>query len=718
MDKAGALGVADPLLWRRKDQPGVNRQRGFAEFVAALDLDKLCAEYEHDRRISPRRSERSKKYFVAGHDGIPASGDSTTRIEEHLALALFGHCDAGGRLVCPSGDNFRVIAYQVPLKARQTDQIGKIDLLGLLGDGRVCVIELKSPKGFGDSPLRALFEGLAYTAVLEANRETFEDELLALYPSALRGAPFVLVVLGPTSWWQAWENSQAAGEWKRPFNELCATLQARLGVTIACAALDGFDRATLVLGLNRQAPSLSYIPVLIDIAGLPAISGAFVPLGQENSYLKTLLTTMHAYAEDTFDPSMFDGRPESTRPPVFRTEHANRNIIAAPEDLVTDAVVRALPASARHQHFASMRSSQALTQSVFGALAATGRIDVLESVDAECGRPAFAKELRTHTMTFEKNVTWLAEPRPTSVDVWFETSNRRIAVECKLTESEFGRCSRPKLARDDPSYCDGSYSQQMQRQQRCALSELRIAYWQHIPQLFDWAADRDHVPCPLDATYQIVRNILAAVVTPDRGIDIDTGHALIVYDARSPAFTSGGAARNALETVYGALRYPEVLRIVSWQTLISRVEIERDCRWLTSELARKYGLTGDLVSTPGRAAETARTSRPPSNSPHAKGQVASLSFVYGHAIDAAGYVLLSVRGNSYRLRNPRRRDWTSGYLLDGLPTVDALLNSGVIEDVRPICERAGRVDSDRVGWTQLLTQADERLAENSPPAPS
>ena len=139
MEEAGAFGVTDPLLWRRKDRPEANNQRGFAEYVAALDVDELCAEYEHDRRVAPRRSARSKKYFVAGHDGIPASGESTNRFEEHLALALFRHCDAGGRFVCPSDNNLRVVVYQVPLKARKTDQIGKIDLLGLLGDGRICV---------------------------------------------------------------------------------------------------------------------------------------------------------------------------------------------------------------------------------------------------------------------------------------------------------------------------------------------------------------------------------------------------------------------------------------------------------------------------------------------------------------------------------------------------------------------------------------------------
>jgi hypothetical protein len=271
MVEAGESGGVGPLLWTRKDLPELNRQRGFADVVAALDVDRLAAEYEHDRQVAPRRSERSKRYFVEGHDGVPASGESTTRVEEHLALALFGFCEAGGQLVGASGDRVRLIGYQVPLKARRADPIGKIDLLGLLDDGRVCVVELKAPDGCGDSPLRALIEGLSYAAVLEANRASFDQEVLAQHPDAAREAPLVVVVLGPMSWWQAWEDSQGAAAWKQPFHDLCTSLEARLGVTIACAALDGFDRSTLTLGLKHQGPTLRSIPVLVDVAGLPGL---------------------------------------------------------------------------------------------------------------------------------------------------------------------------------------------------------------------------------------------------------------------------------------------------------------------------------------------------------------------------------------------------------------------------------------------------------------
>ena len=49
-------------------------------------------------------------------------------------------------------------------------------------------------------------------------------------------------------------------------------------------------------------------------------------------------------------------------------------------------------------------------------------------------------------------------------------------------------------------------------------------------------------PCPLDGTYQLARNVLAACVRPDGTVDANGGHALVIYDDRNPAFLPGGEA--------------------------------------------------------------------------------------------------------------------------------------------------------------------------------
>jgi hypothetical protein len=311
------------------------------------------------------------------------------------------------------------------------------------------------------------------------------------------------------------------------------------------------------------------------------------------SYNDQLVVRMQSYAHERFDAALFETSSDPHRPPVFLAEHATCNLLLPPDADLASSVVKMVPLAARHRWFRSMKSSQALTQSVFGALAATSQLAALGALTAECGRSAFTETPNQLHMTLEQNVNWLGEPRPTSIDVCFESPQYRIAVECKLSESVFGTCSRPRLPRDDPSYCDGTYTVQHGRRTRCALTEIGVQYWQHAPAVFNWNPDIDHSPCPLARTYQLVRNVLAATVRQDR-VETASGHALIIYDERNPAFWPGGEARSAYDAVCAALRHPGLLRTVSWQRVIGQLSAVRDLRWLVDGLEAKYGLT-----TPG-----------------------------------------------------------------------------------------------------------------------
>lgn len=267
----GAERVAGPLLWMRKNLPEVNRAKGLETVIRGLAPAVLVSEYLHDQAIAPRRPDRQKQFFVEGHAGLPASGAATNRLEEHLMLALFGAHRQGGSLDRPGGDRLRVVAYQVPLKARHSDPAGKVDGIALLDDGTPCLIELKAPNGRGDSPLRALLEGLSYAAVIQANRAAFDAELAKLHPDAAVGARLAVLVLGPEAWWQAWGSCRPAGDWTAALNELSLGLANQLELTIAFAALVGCKRSDLTLGLNGAAPVLPGIARLADVPGLPAL---------------------------------------------------------------------------------------------------------------------------------------------------------------------------------------------------------------------------------------------------------------------------------------------------------------------------------------------------------------------------------------------------------------------------------------------------------------
>jgi len=236
-----------------------------------------------------------------------------------------------------------------------------------------------------------------------------------------------------------------------------------------------------------------------------------------------------------------------------------------------------------------MKSSQALAQTVFGNLCAAERFAVLDDLATEEGaRPFQGISADPRLLCLERAVTWLGEPRPTSIDVSI-CGNPAVAIECKFTEGEVGSCSRPKLNESEADHCSGAYQLQRGRSVRCALTFRQIKYWHFTPMLFDWDANADHAVCPMRSTYQLVRNILAASVARDG--NVVEGFALLLYDDRNPAFQLGGRGYTAYDEVKTALvaGHRHRLQRLSWQTLVAKLRTDDRLRWLTSELQEKYG---------------------------------------------------------------------------------------------------------------------------------
>ena len=320
-------------------------------------------------------------------------------------------------------------------------------------------------------------------------------------------------------------------------------------------------------------------------------------MGAYDDYLSAVVDRFWDYAEHEFAdrPELFERSERSpNRPPVFVVGAAEHNLLYPPsaEPKVRQTIVTSLPTSERHRHFASMRSSQALTQSVFGSLTALGKADALAGLTTDDGLPTVRSGVTART---EYLVEHLGEPRSTSVDVWLDDGEQRVAVECKFTEREFGRCSRPTLRPSrNPNYerdhCDGSYTRQRGRRARCSLTEIGVRYWHYLPELFVWSADRNMKPCPLDGAYQLARNVLAACVRPDGMVDADGGHAVVIYDDRNPAFLPGGEAARQWKAATGALMRRPLLRRCSWQRLVAHLANDPDLAWLVDGLAAKYGI--------------------------------------------------------------------------------------------------------------------------------
>ena len=314
-----------------------------------------------------------------------------------------------------------------------------------------------------------------------------------------------------------------------------------------------------------------------------------------SDYRKALIAGFWEYQKEQFsDWQTYFERPFSPddRPPVFEKHTANHNVLMEP-DISPDKqkdLLNEIPESARHRWFRSMRSSQALAQSIFGNLKISDCLHYMGELLDESGEPLFGKaEVTSENFSMEYVVDFLDEPRPTNVD-GFISGDYQVAIECKFAETEVGTCSRPRLKKRDPNYCDGTYTRQRDRGERCSLTEIDVRYWRYVPVLFTWRNDTDLMPCPLYSNYQLVRNLLAACIRPDGTRSPETGHMVLIYDERNPAFQMGGRGFTAYEETRAALKVPSLIRKCSWQRITGHLRNKARLEWLCEQLAQKYGL--------------------------------------------------------------------------------------------------------------------------------
>lgn len=280
---------------------------------------------------------------------------------------------------------------------------------------------------------------------------------------------------------------------------------------------------------------------------------------------------------------------------MLRAEFRELNVLTRAENSPSERVRREIPPASRHRWFGSFNSSQALAQSAFANLKHAGKLRLLDNILDEDGLPVFGNgSAQTPEMIMESPVTYLGELelRSTEIDVLLGKTYR-TCVECKFTESEVGSCSRPRLRRSDRGFrqdsCDGSFSRQQSRRTRCSLTERGVRYWDYLPELLGWRSDVDHARCPLNSTYQLVRNILAACVQSNGKLNLESGHAVLLYDGRNPSFQEGGAGFDSWISLRRDLCRPELLRRYTWQKLVSVLRDDVELQWLAFALQAKYG---------------------------------------------------------------------------------------------------------------------------------
>jgi hypothetical protein len=506
-----------------------------------------------------------------------------------------------GAITLPNSERLTLLDYQTPLKSTQANNgIGKIDLLGLQGDGTLAVIELKVARNEEDRRV-GLLEGLIYAAIVEKNIDKIASEFGAAHHRTIGTAQPSIFLVAPPEFWSDSRGYPPTGDLLTLASEITRAIPIDIKLLSLCDA---------ELVYEGQAPGVrghAFLSWASDDIGATAPVRT-TDAGSRSAYLSGIRKQFWTYrhsefhgADELFEPYVVEG----VDPVVFRATHSARNLLmppaATPETM--SAIETMIAPKRRHRDFGSMRSSQALTQSVFAGLETLGRLNALAGLEAEDGYPAFFEDAAGYEVELEHEVSGLGELSPTSVDAHL-FGPTKIAVEVKFGEGGFGCCSRPTLTAAHPNYsrdyCDGNFVAQRDRSERCSLSERGVRYWEMIPHLFAWSAEEDHYPCPLAATYQLARNVLAATLAEDGGLKIDRGHALAIYDERNPSFHPGGEADLQWWAAVRALRYPRLLRRMSWQRLVIHLEQFRDLDWLTAGLREKYGLKPECPAAQAR----------------------------------------------------------------------------------------------------------------------
>jgi hypothetical protein len=228
----------------------VRRAAGFRAVAAEMSGESLGVAFHREVEGAPRRHAAGRKYLTAYNSRL-AAGRRPARDSEHLALALVEHCRRSGTgLALPEdAGNVDFVHACLPVKAGSGEAApgeaagrtpAPIDLLGLGRDERMVVARVRyaapsaARTGVGETPLRALLEGLASGAVAWANRAELGREVAEKVGRSFGEAPPLVLVIGTPRYWQLCRRREAqkGAAWIQQLERLAVELGEEIGVGV------------------------------------------------------------------------------------------------------------------------------------------------------------------------------------------------------------------------------------------------------------------------------------------------------------------------------------------------------------------------------------------------------------------------------------------------------------------------------------------------------
>jgi hypothetical protein len=219
----------------------VRSAAAFRQVAEKLDAAALARLYRRQVETAPRRAEAGKRFFGERDGRLPKRGARADA--DQLAIALANHRRHGGRALTVPGrlpgeplGSLLVLDDHVPLDAGRGVAVQgaeRADLVGVGAGDRLAVVVLRwlppsAARGAtGDTPLRALLEGLARCAILDASRDAVCAEAESAFGCKVTPQPPLLYVVASPRYWELCRRreSQKGAAWIRELERLAKLVE-------------------------------------------------------------------------------------------------------------------------------------------------------------------------------------------------------------------------------------------------------------------------------------------------------------------------------------------------------------------------------------------------------------------------------------------------------------------------------------------------------------
>lgn len=248
---SGSEALSHPLIALAADKD-VRQAAAFRARAERMTGAQLAEAYEQEKREAPRLHDAGKRY-LAPRGGKPATERKSNKDEEHAGAAVVRYGLARGDGLPLPDESLRLLPLESavrvktgPADAPETRGIGRIDLLAVTSEDRLAVVKMRvlgpteTRCGVGDTPLRAMLEALALTAIAHANLPALRSEIAERFGRTVSEEPPMCVVAASPVYWKLCRRREAqrGAGWIRELERLSQEIEASIGVSMRFLSLE------------------------------------------------------------------------------------------------------------------------------------------------------------------------------------------------------------------------------------------------------------------------------------------------------------------------------------------------------------------------------------------------------------------------------------------------------------------------------------------------